>query len=61
VQRVSGTKFDKYYMPCAAGVGFSYSVYRWSDEFSADAGLLRLVAGLGTRRWTERVSIIPGW
>lgn len=49
VQRVSGTKFDKYYMPCAAGVGFSYSVYRWSDELSADAGLLRLVAGLGTK------------
>lgn len=49
VQRVSGTKFDKYYMPCAAGVGFSYSVYRWSDELSAAAGLLRLVAGLGTK------------
>lgn len=49
VQRVSGTKFDKYYMPCAAGVGFSYSMYRWSDELSADAGLLRLVAGLGTK------------
>lgn len=49
VQRVSGTKFDKYYMPCAAGVGFSYSVYRWSDELSAEAGLLRLVAGLGTK------------
>jgi len=49
VQRVSGTKFDKYYMPCAAGVGFSYSVYRWSDELSAEAGLLRLVAGLGKK------------
>lgn len=49
VQRVSGTKFGDYYMPCAAGVGFSYSVYRWSDELSADAGFLRLVAGLGTR------------
>ena len=49
VQRVSGTKFDRYYMPCAAGVGFSYSVYRWSDELSAEAGLLRLVAGLGTK------------
>jgi len=49
VQRVSGTKFEKYYMPCVAGVGFSYSVYRWSDELSADAGLLRLVAGLGTK------------
>jgi len=48
VQRVSGTRFGPYYMPCAAGVGFSYSVYRWSEELSADAGLLRLVAGLGT-------------
>ncbi len=49
VQRVSGTKFGDYYMPCAAGVGFSYSVYRWSDDLNADAGLLRLVAGLGTK------------
>ena len=49
VQRVSGTRFGEYFMPCAAGVGFSYSVYRWSDELSSDAGLLRLVAGLGTR------------
>jgi len=49
VQRVSGTRFGDYYMPCTAGVGFSYSVYRWSDELSADAGLLRLVAGLGTK------------
>lgn len=49
VQRVSGTKFGDYYMPCAAGVGFSYSLYRWSDDLSPDAGLLRLVAGLGTK------------
>ncbi|HWT76657.1 MAG TPA: PEP/pyruvate-binding domain-containing protein, partial [Mobilitalea sp.] len=49
VQRVSGTKFGDYYMPCIAGVGFSYSIYRWSDVLNADAGLLRLVAGLGTK------------
>ncbi len=49
VQRVSGMKFDDYYMPCVAGVGFSQSIYRWSDDLSADAGLLRLVAGLGTK------------
>ncbi|SHJ10234.1 PEP/pyruvate-binding domain-containing protein [Parasporobacterium paucivorans] len=49
VQRVSGTKFGECYMPCVAGVGFSYSIYRWSEELSADAGLLRLVAGLGTK------------
>jgi pyruvate,water dikinase len=49
VQRVSGTKFGDYFMPCAAGTGFSYSVYRWSDELDPTAGMLRLVAGLGTR------------
>jgi pyruvate,water dikinase len=49
VQRVSGTKFGDYFMPCAAGTGFSYSVYRWSDDLDPSAGMLRLVAGLGTR------------
>ncbi|MDD4542279.1 MAG: PEP/pyruvate-binding domain-containing protein [Clostridia bacterium] len=49
VQRVSGTKFDNYYMPCVAGIGFSYSLYRWSAELNPNAGMLRLVAGLGTK------------
>ncbi|OQB13742.1 MAG: phosphoenolpyruvate synthase [Firmicutes bacterium ADurb.Bin193] len=49
VQRVSGTKFGDYFMPCAAGTGFSYSVYRWSDDLDQAAGMLRLVAGMGTR------------
>lgn len=49
VQRVSGNWFGNYYMPCIAGVGFSYSVYRWSESLSSDAGMLRIVAGLGTR------------
>lgn len=49
VQRVSGTRFGDFFMPCAAGTGFSYSVYRWSDELDPEAGLLRLVAGMGTR------------
>jgi len=56
VQRVSGTKFGDYYMPCAAGVGFSYSMYRWSDELSVNAGLLRLVAGVGTKA-VDRTSL----
>ncbi|NLH00608.1 MAG: phosphoenolpyruvate synthase, partial [Clostridiales bacterium] len=59
VQRVSGTKFGDYFMPCAAGVGFSYSLYRWSDEISADAGLLRLVAGLGTRAVNRTTADYP--
>jgi hypothetical protein len=49
VQRVSGTRFGDYYMPCLAGVGFSYCVYRWSNDQDPNAGLLRLVAGLGTK------------
>ncbi|MGI6005283.1 MAG: PEP/pyruvate-binding domain-containing protein [Christensenellales bacterium] len=49
VQRVSGTRFGDYFMPCAAGIGFSYSVYRWSDDLDPEAGMLRLVAGMGTR------------
>ena len=49
VQRVSGTRFGDYYMPCLAGVGFSYCVYRWSNEQDPNAGFLRLVAGLGTK------------
>jgi len=49
VQRVSGTKFGDYFMPCVAGTGFSYSVYRWSGDLDPDAGMLRLVAGMGTR------------
>lgn len=49
VQRVSGTRFGDYFMPCAAGIGFSYSLYRWSEDLDPNAGMLRLVAGMGTR------------
>ncbi len=49
VQRVSGTRFGSYFMPCAAGTGFSYSLYRWSSDLDPHAGMLRLVAGMGTQ------------
>lgn len=49
VQRVSGSRFEKYYLPLAAGVGYSYNSYPWSNEIDPSAGMLRLVAGLGTR------------
>ena len=35
--------------PAAAGVGYSYSSYRWNKYMDPSAGLLRIVAGLGTR------------
>ncbi len=49
VQRVSGSYFGSYFFPCAAGVGYSHSAYRWHRDLDPDAGMLRLVMGLGTR------------
>ena len=48
VQRVSGSYYGEYYMPCAAGVGYSYSPYRFMESLDPTAGMLRLVMGLGT-------------
>lgn len=49
VQRVSGSHWGDYFFPAAAGVGYSYSAYKWSKDMDQSAGMLRLVAGLGTR------------
>ena len=49
VQRVSGSYHGNLFFPTAAGVGFSYSSYRWNKYMDPSAGLLRIVAGLGTR------------
>ena len=48
VMRVSGSYFGSYFMPCAAGVGYSYSPYRFLPTLDPGAGMLRLVMGLGT-------------
>nr|MCR5618032.1 PEP/pyruvate-binding domain-containing protein [Clostridiales bacterium] len=48
IQRVSGSYYGPYYMPCAAGVGYSYSPYRVMKDSDPSAGMLRLVMGLGT-------------
>ncbi len=49
VQRVSGSRFADYYLPLAAGVGYSFSPYRFLPEIDAKAGMLRIVMGLGTK------------
>ena len=49
VQRVSGTRHDNLFYTQAAGVGFSYNPFRWSEHIDPDAGVLRLVFGMGTR------------
>lgn len=49
VQRVSGSYYPPYFMPHGAGVGFSYSTYKFMEEMDASRGMLRLVMGLGTK------------
>jgi hypothetical protein len=56
VQRVSGSLFQDTYMPSAAGVCFSYNAYRWSKEINPEAGVIRIVMGLGTRA-VDRASL----
>lgn len=48
VMRVSGSAYGPYYMPCAAGVGYSFSPYKFLNDIDSSAGMLRLVMGLGT-------------
>ena len=49
VQRVSGSYYDNYFFPTIAGVGFSYSPYTPQPGADHNAGMLRLVMGLGTK------------
>jgi pyruvate, water dikinase len=49
VQRVSGSLFKGFFMPAMAGVGYSLNAWRWHKDIDPKAGMLRLVAGLGTR------------
>ena len=49
VQRVSGSYYGKYFLPCAAGVGYSHSAYKWMPDMDPGAGMLRIVMGLGTK------------
>lgn len=59
VQRVSGSYYGKYYMPNAAGVGFSYSTYRFMEEMDPTKGMLRLVMGLGTKAVDRTIGDYP--
>jgi len=49
VQRVSGDRYGALFYPQIAGVGLSYNPYVWSSYIDPQAGVLRLVFGLGTR------------
>ena len=49
VQRVSGAYHGNYFFPDMAGVGISYNTYVWSKDMTPEAGMVRIVTGLGTR------------
>ena len=49
IMRVSGTAGGRYFHPHAAGVGLSVNPYPWNPRIDIRAGVIRLVAGLGTR------------
>ena len=49
VQKVVGRRFGDYFFPFASGVMFSRNVYAWNPKIQKEAGLVRLVFGLGTR------------
>jgi len=49
VQRVSGDRHGDCFFPHIAGVGYSSNLYVWDASIDMNAGMLRLVFGLGTR------------
>ena len=49
IQEVVGQRVGKYYFPAYAGVAFSYNEFRWSPRIRRQDGIVRLVAGMGTR------------
>jgi len=49
IQRVSGARYGNLFYPQAAGVGFSFNPYVWHPSIDPEAGMMRLVFGMGTR------------
>ncbi len=59
IQKVEGQQHGRYFFPDFAGVGFSHNPYVWSQRIRREEGLLRLVAGLGTRAVDRVASDYP--
>jgi len=49
IMRVSGAMYGRNFFPQMAGVGFSFNPYVWDRAIDPQAGVVRLVFGLGTR------------
>ncbi|TXT67444.1 MAG: hypothetical protein BAJALOKI1v1_90016 [Promethearchaeota archaeon] len=49
IQRVSGSTYGNLFYPQLAGVGYSFNPFIWNKNINPEAGMIRLVYGLGTR------------
>ena len=49
IQPVVGRRLGRYWLPSFAGVAFGSNDYTWSPRLKREDGMVRLVAGLGTR------------
>ena len=49
IQQVAGQEYGDLFLPVAAGMGCSYNPYKWMEHLNPEAGMLRMVMGLGTR------------
>lgn len=49
IMRVTGNLHARTFYPHLAGVGFSYNPFAWSPDIEPEAGVIRIVYGLGTR------------
>ncbi|MBC8424231.1 PEP/pyruvate-binding domain-containing protein [bacterium] len=49
IQPVVGRRLGRYWLPAFAGVAFGVNDYTWSPRLRREDGMVRLVAGLGTR------------
>jgi len=49
IQRIYGVSHSRIFFPHLAGVGLSFNPYVWNEKIDSNAGVLRLVFGLGSR------------
>ncbi|MFC2130125.1 PEP/pyruvate-binding domain-containing protein [Bacteroidota bacterium] len=59
IQQVVGNQIGKYYLPSYAGVAFSNNEMRWSTRIKREDGIIRIVAGLGTRAVDRTIDDYP--
>lgn len=60
VQRVSGRRRGRHFFPDLAGTVVSYNAFAWHPDIDPEAGMARIVIGLGTRA-VDRVAEDYPW